>query len=489
VTPAPIDMAGAMHGWQVALPAITALCAAFVVMLADLAMRGTERDGVAVVGVLGLGATMAVAIGLWVAPVVSGGFHDTLRADPFALFFAVVVCVGATFTVLMSVDYLRDHPMAGGDYYALVLLSTCGMILMAAANDLMVIFLALEIMSVAIYVLAGILRTDPRSNEAALKYFFLGAFASGFLLYGTAFLFGASGSTQLDAIGRAVAKTPDDPIVWLGLALLFVGFGFKVAMVPFHGWAPDVSAGAPTTITAFMAVGVKAAAFAAFARVLAVGFGAVTAGWTNVLWIVAVATMTLGNVTAISQRNVKRMLAYSSIAHAGYALVGLVAGTRDGGAALCVYMAAYTLMNLGAFAVLIALGRRGEPCETLDDLAGMGWRQPLLGIAMTIFMLSLAGFPPTAGFAGKLAIFSAAIDAGYVGLVVIAVLNSVVSVYYYLGVLVQMYMVEGDRAGVPPTRRPALLATIVLTMALVLAVGIAPSRVFQVATTAFASLR
>jgi NADH-quinone oxidoreductase subunit N len=489
VTPAPIDVAGAIHGWQVALPAITALCAAFVVMLADLAMRGTERDGVAVVGVLGLGATMAVAIGLWLAPVVTGGFHDTLRADPFALFFAVVVCVGATFTVLMSIDYLRDHPMAGGDYYALVLLSTCGMILMAAANDLIVIFLALEIMSVAIYVLAGILRTDPRSNEAALKYFFLGAFASGFLLYGTAFLFGASGSTQLDAIGRVVAKTPDNPLVWLGLALLVVGFGFKVAMVPFHAWAPDVYEGAPTTITAFMAVGVKAAAFAAFGRVLAVGFGAVTAGWANVLWIVAVATMTVGNVTAISQRNVKRMLAYSSIAHAGYALLGLVAGTRAGGAALCVYLAVYTLMNLGAFAVLIALGRRGEPCETLDDLAGMGWRQPLLGIAMTIFMLSLAGFPPTAGFAGKLALFAAAIDAGYVGLVVIAVLNSVVSVYYYLGVLVQMYMVEGDRAGIPPTRRPALLATIVLTMALVLFVGIAPSRLFQVATTAFASLR
>jgi NADH-quinone oxidoreductase subunit N len=363
------------------------------------------------------------------------------------------------------------------------------MILMAAANDLIVVFLALEIMSVAIYVLAGILRSDRRSNEAAIKYFFLGAFASGFLLYGTAFLFGASGSTQLDAIAHAVETKPHDPFVMLGLALVMVGFGFKVAMVPFHGWTPDVYEGAPTTITAFMAVGVKAAAFAAFARVLAVVFPTAAASWSGLLWVVAALTMTVGNVTAVTQRNVKRMLAYSSIAHAGYALVGMVAGTREGGAALCLYLAVYMLMNVGAFAVLLALGRRGEPCETLDDLAGLGFRQPILGIAMTIFMLSLAGIPPTAGFAGKLALFGAAVNAGYVGLVVIAVLNSVVSVYYYLGVLVQMYMAEGTRDVLPPGRRPALFATVIATMILVLLVGIAPSPLLRAATAAFASLR
>jgi NADH-quinone oxidoreductase subunit N len=483
------DVASAAAGWQAALPAIMALGTACVVMLVDLLMRGSERDSVAVVGVLGLLATIGVALWLWVEPGPRSGFHDTLRADPYALFFAVVVCVGAACTLLMSIDYLRDHSMAGGDYYALVLLSTCGMILMAAANDLIVIFLALEIMSVAVYVLAGMLRTDQRSIEAALKYFFLGAFASGFLLYGTAFLFGASASTQLDAIGRAVAATPRSPLVFVGLALLLVGFGFKVAMVPFHGWTPDVYEGAPTTVTAFMAVGVKAAAFAAFARVLAVAFGTVTAGWAGILWVLAVLTMTIGNVTAVTQQNVKRMLAYSSIAHAGYVLVGLVAGTAEGGAALCMYLAAYTLMNVGAFAVLIALGRRGEPCETLADLAGLGFRQPILGIAMTIFMLSLAGIPPTVGFAGKLALFGAAVNAGYVGLVVIAVLNSVVSVYYYLGVLVQMYMAEGTRDVVPPTRRPALFATILVTMVLVLVVGIAPAGLLRAATAAFASLR
>jgi len=481
--------ADAIVGWQAALPAMTALVAALVVMLADLAMRGTERDGVAVVGILGLLATMAVAIWLWAAPLDGGGFGDTLRADPYALFFTLIVCTGAALTVLMSIDYLRDHPLAGGDYYALVLLSTCGMVLMAAANDLIVIFLALEIMSVAIYVLAGMLRTDRRSNEAALKYFFLGAFASGFLLYGTAFLYGAAGSTQLDAIARVVAKTPDAPLVMLGLAFLLVGFGFKVAMVPFHGWTPDVYEGAPTTVTAFMAVGVKAAAFAAFARVLSLAFGAAVGSWSPVLWLVAILTMTLGNVTAISQQSVKRMLAYSSIAHAGYALLGLVAGTREGGAALCFYIAAYSFMTLGAFAVLIALGRRGEPCETYRDLAGVGFRQPLLGLAMMVFMLSLAGVPLTVGFAGKFALFRATIDAGYVGLAVVAVLNSLVSVYYYFGVLVQMYMAEGAREIVSPRRRPALTATIVVAMFLVVALGIDPSGLLEAATSAFASLR
>jgi NADH-quinone oxidoreductase subunit N len=483
-----IDAAAFAGGWQTALPAITALAAAFVVMFADLVMRGPERDGVAVVGVLGLAATIVVALWLWIDPSATTGFQDTLRADRFALFFAIVVCVGAAFTVLMSIDYLRDHPLAGGDYYALVLLSTCGMILMAAANDLIVIFLALEVMSVAVYVLAGMLRTDRRSNEAALKYFFLGAFASGFFLYGTAFLFGAAGSTQLDAIARVVAENPQHPLVLLGLALLVVGFGFKIAMVPFHGWAPDVYEGAPTTVTAFMAVGVKAAAFAAFVRVLSVAFGDASGSWSGVLWVAAALTMTVGNVTAVSQTNVKRMLAYSSIAHAGYALVGLVAGTRDGGAALCMYLAAYTLMNLGAFAVVIALGRRGEPSETLADLAGVGFRQPILGIAMTIFMLSLAGIPPTVGFAGKLALFGAAVDAGYVGLALVGVMNSVVSVYYYFGVLVQMYMAEGTREIVAPRRRPALLATIVATMLLVLAFGIDPAGLLAAATDAFASL-
>jgi NADH-quinone oxidoreductase subunit N len=483
-----IDVAHFAAGWAVALPAIVAFVAAVVVMVADLATAGSDGDGVAAIGLVGLTATALVAASLWSGAGGVAGFGNTLRADRFALFLAVVVCVGAALTVLMSIDYLRDHPMAGGDYYALVLLSTCGMVLMAAANDLIVIFLALEIMSVAVYVLTGMLRTDPRSGEAAVKYFFLGAFASAFLLYGTALLYGAAGTTQLADIGRAVAKDPQAPFVVLGTALLLVGFGFKVAIVPFHGWAPDVYEGAPTTVTAFMAAGVKAAAFAAFARVLVVALGAATGTWSALLWVLAALTMTVGNVTAVSQQNLKRLLAYSSIAHAGYALIGLVAGTPEGGAALLYYLAAYTVMTVGAFAVVIALGRRGEPCETLADLAGMGFRRPFLGLAMTVFMLSLAGIPPTAGFAGKLYLFSAAVGAGYVGLAVVAVLNSVISVYYYLGVLVQMYMVEGTREA-PPSGRTALATAIVVAAALTLLLGVLPSGAMSLAGAAFASLR
>jgi NADH-quinone oxidoreductase subunit N len=484
-----IDVGTFTSGWQVALPAMVALASAVVVMLVDLASGDEEGELAAVAGLVGLATTIGVAIVLWATPVAVSGFHGTLRADGYALFFTVIICIGAALTILMSIDYLRDHPLAGGEYYALVLLSTCGMILMAAANDLIVVFLALEIMSVAIYVLAGMLRTDRRSNEAALKYFFLGAFASGFLLYGTAFLYGAAGTTQLDAVARTVAKGPQEPFVLLGFALLLVGFGFKIAMVPFHGWVPDVYEGAPTTVTAFMAAGVKVAAFAALGRLLSLAFASAFASWSQVLWVVAVLTMTVGNVTAVSQQSVKRMLAYSSIAHAGYALIGLVAGTPDGGAALCFYLAAYTVMNTGAFAVLLALGRRGEPCETLGDLAGMGFRQPVLGLAMTVFMLSLAGIPPTVGFAGKLALFKAAVDAGDVGLALIGVLNSVVSVFYYLGVLVQMYMVEGTREGVAPGRRPAVLASIVVAGLLTIGLGVAPSGTLRLAAEAFASLK
>ena len=370
-----------------------------------------------------------------------------------------------------------------------MLLSTSGMIFLAAANDLIVLFLALEIMSVAVYVLAGMLRREVRSTEAALKYFLLGAFATGFLLYGIAFFYAAAGSTRLDVIAQAVARDGLTAYTLLGIALLLVGFGFKVALIPFHVWAPDVYEGAPTAVTAFMAVGVKAAAFAAFARVFVAGLGRVATSWTGLLWVLAALTMTVGNVTAVRQRSVKRMLAYSSIAHAGYALVGLVAGGKDGGAALLFYLAVYSFMTLGAFAVLIALGRRGEPNEDLADWAGVGFRHPVLGLSMAVFMLSLAGVPPTAGFAGKFYLFSAAVDAGQVGLAVIGVLNSLVSVYYYLGVLVAMYMTEGERAIVAPAARPCLVASILVAVAVTLGVGLLPAGPMEFARLSFASLK
>jgi NADH-quinone oxidoreductase subunit N len=386
------------------------------------------------------------------------------------------------------VDYLRRQPIPSGEYLTLVLLSTSGMVFLAAANDLIVLFLALEIMSVAAYVLAGLFRHEVRSTEAALKYFLLGAFATGFLLYGIAFFYAASGSTRLDVIAAAIRRDGLGPYSLVGMALLLVGFGFKVSLIPFHVWTPDVYEGSPTAVTAFMAVGVKAAAFAAFARVFTTALGDVTASWTGVLWVLAALTMTVGNVTAVAQRSVKRMLAYSSIAHAGYALIGLVTATKEGGAALLFYLAVYGLMTLGAFTVLIAVARRGESVEDYADLAGLGFRHPALGAAMTVFMLSLAGFPPLAGFAGKFYLFSAAVDAGYVGLVVIAVLNSLVSVYYYLGVVVQMYMAEGVRPLESPSAQPWVFAAILIAAFGTMLLGILPSGPMEAARVAFLSL-
>jgi NADH-quinone oxidoreductase subunit N len=484
-----IDVGPFATNWQVALPGLLVAAAAMLVMAADVVMRGPERDGLAVLGMAGLAAASAAAVGLWLAGGDPGGFQDTLRADRYALFFALLVCAGTFLTLLMSIDYLREHPLPAGEYHVLVLLSTSGMIFLAAANDLIVIFLALEIMSVAVYVLAGLLRQEVRSTEAALKYFLLGAFATGFLLYGIAFFYAAAGSTRLDVIAQAVARDGLRPFTVLGIALVLVGFGFKVALIPFHVWTPDVYEGAPTVVTGFMAVGVKAAAFAAFARVFMAALGGAAGSWAGLLWVLAALTMTVGNVTAVLQQSVKRMLAYSSIAHAGYALVGVVAATKDGGAALLFYLAVYSFMTLGAFAVVIALGRRGEPNEALSDWAGVGFRHPVLGLSMAVFMLSLAGIPPTAGFAGKFYLFSAAIDAGYVGLAVVGVLNSLVSVYYYLGVLVAMYMTEGQRVIVPPSTRPYLLATILVSVAATLLIGVLPAAPMALARVAFLSLK
>jgi NADH-quinone oxidoreductase subunit N len=485
----PIDLAPFASHWEVALPGLVIAVTAMVVMLADVFVKGPDRDGLAVFGITGLAVAIGTACWLWQSGGEAAGFQNTLRGDHYALFFAVLIAAGAAFTLLMSVDYLREQPLPAGEFHALVLLSTSGMVFMAAANDLIVIFLALEVMSMAVYVLAGMMRADGRALEAAVKYFLLGAFASAFLLYGIAFLYGATGSTRLDVIAKSIADHGTSPFVMVGIALLLVGLGFKVAIAPFHVWTPDVYEGAPTVVTAFMAVGVKAAGFAALARVFLDALRALAPSWTGLFWVLAVLTMTIGNVTAVTQRSVKRMLAYSSIAHAGYLLVGLVAASRDGGAALLFYLVVYTCMNLGAFGVLIALGRRGEPHEDLRDWAGVGFRHPVLGLSMVVFMLSLAGMPPTAGFAGKFYLFSAAVESGYVGLAVIGVLNSLVSVYYYFGILVQMYMAEGGPTLVPPTARPVLLVTIVVAAIATLLLGVFPGGPMELARASFASLR
>jgi len=470
------------------LPMLILTSTALLALVADLWMEGPDREGLGWIGLAGLVATAITAMTLWNTHIST--LSDTLVVDRYGLFFTLLFCVVSGLTLLMSMNYLETTEIQTGDYYSLVLFSTLGMVLMATATDLIVIFLGLEVMSIAAYALAGIARSELRSNEAALKYFLLGAFASGFLLFGIALLYGATGNTSLPQIAQRLTTVGGEQrlLVTAGMALLLVGFGFKVAAVPFHVWAPDVYEGSPTSVTALMAVGIKAAAFAAFARVFMHTLIIFSADWTGVLWVLAVLTMTVGNVTALVQRNIKRMLAYSSIAHAGYLLVGMVAGGEAGGSAVLFYLIAYAFMTLGAFAVVIALGRRGQPHENLDDYAGVGFRSPFLGAAMAVFMLSLSGIPPLAGFVGKFYIFSAAVKSGYVGLAIIGVLNSVVSVYYYVGVLVRMYMTEGTTEVTAPSSRPYLFATLLLTISATILLGLFPSSLAEVARQSFLAL-
>lgn len=480
---APIDIP-----WLVLLPVLLLTGTACFVMVVDLFTEGPDRDGLGWFGIAGLVVTAIASLSLWNQH--QTGFGGMMAVDRYALFFNLVFCLAAGLTILMSMNYLELTDIRMGDYYTLILFATVGMMLMAAATDLIVIFLGLEVMSMAVYVLAGIWRRQVRSNEAALKYFLLGAFATGFLLFGIALLYGATGSTVLTTIAGSIAKAGADQrlLLTVGMGFLLVGFGFKVAAVPFHVWTPDVYEGAPTSITALMAVGVKAAAFSAFARVFMHSMNGLAADWSAVLWWLAVLTMTVGNVIAVLQQNIKRMLAYSSIAHAGYLLVGMIAKGENGGSAVLFYLLGYALMNLGAFAVVIALGKRGEPNERLDDYAGVGFRQPFLGFAMSVFMLSLAGVPPLVGFAGKFYIFAAAVKAGYVGLAVIGVLNSVVSMYYYVGVLVKMYMIEGTVDVPSPSTRPYLFATMLATVIGTIMLGLFPSGTYEIARQAFLSL-
>jgi len=468
------------------LPSIIPTITGILVLCWDLGMRDEDRPRLAWVGVLGLLLTAIVSFSLLGRNELA--FNGSFALDSYAMFFNLIFCLAGILTLLMSASYLNTADIHAGEYYSLILFSIVGMVFMAAGTDLINIFLGLETMSMSVYVLAGIWRQRLQSNEAALKYFLLGAFASGFLLYGIALVYGATGSVKLGEIAAYVNAHGGSTMLLIGVAMLIVGFGFKVAAAPFHVWTPDVYEGAPTTITAFMAVGVKAAAFAAFARVFLHTLGAIHGQWEGILWILAALTMTVGNITAIVQHNVKRMLAYSSIAHAGYLLVAMVAGKELGGAALMYYLVAYGLMNLGAFGVIIAMGRKGEPNEEFSDFAGLGFRYPLLAMAMTVFMLSLTGVPPLVGFTGKFYIFSAAVKAGYVWLAVIGVLNSVISAYYYIRVVVNMYMYEGDTAPERLSARPALALAILIAATGTILLGVFPSASMALTRASFLSL-
>jgi NADH-quinone oxidoreductase subunit N len=424
------------------LPEILVCGWALIVLLVASWRHGTAEDSrlagwLSFTGIALGGAGLAW---LWLNNVSPLGLAQMMALDPFRYAAAAIVLVSAGATILLSLGYLEREQLLAPEYYPLVLLATVGMMFLAGAEDLIVLFLGLEVMSVGVYVLAGYNRGNASSAEAALKYFLIGAFASGFLLYGIALVYGATGTTNLSLIGAQLAGGELSLMAALGLGLLLIGFGFKVAAVPFHMWAPDVYDGAPTPVTAFMATGVKAAAFAALVRVLVEGFPTADQLWQPVIAGLAIASMVIGNLVALAQPTLKRMLAYSSIAHAGYLLVAVWPGTRLGSGAVLLYLAAYGLTTLASFGFLAGLGRGGERDVTYDDIAGLAARRPWIAFGLSICMLSLLGFPGTFGFIGKWYIMSAVIAEGQVILPVVLVLTSVISAGYYLPVIMAMYM-------------------------------------------------
>ncbi len=418
-------------------------------------------------------------------------FHGMFIVDRFTLFFQWLFLVITAVAALVSIRFNQREEIDRGEYYALLLFACSGMSLMAASGDLILTFLAIEILSIATYILAGFKRSDERSNESALKYFLLGSFATAFLLYGIALLYGTSGSTNYQMI-RDVGSLQGGAQVTAvaGLVLLLVGFGFKAALVPFHAWAPDVYQGAPTPVTAFMTVGPKAAAFAALLRILAQALPAMAEDWTRMLWVLSILTMTLGNVVAVLQTDLKRMLAYSAIAHAGYLLIGVVANSENGFGAVLFYLVIYTVMNLGALSIVLSLSRRGDRRVSLQDYAGLSRSSPFVAASLSVFLISLAGIPLTGGFIGKFYLFSAALQAGYIGLAIIGVLNSLVSVYYYFRIMVVMYMREpADDAFPPEPISPPVVAIIVIGVAGVFWLGIYPVDILNLATNSALTLK
>lgn len=436
-------------------------------------------------GHLTLFSLVAALIGSLYAYTKAGtAFGGMLVVDGFATFFRVLVIVVGILTVLPSYRFLRRQDAETSEYHALLLFSIAGQCLMASANELIMIFLGLEISSISSYILAGYLRDDKRANESSLKYFLLGSFATGFFLYGVAFIYGSTGTVNLSAVRAALTgpNAPSPVFTGVAAALMFVGLGFKVSASPFQVWAPDVYQGAPTPVTAFLSAGPKAAAFAIFFRIFMTAFAPIANGWEPLVWISALLSMTIGNFAALMQANVKRLLAYSSIAHAGYVMVALTARSDVGTAAAMFYLAAYAFMNIGAFAVVSHLSGKGEKYQNVDDFAGLGQKQPLTAAMLSIFLLSLIGVPLTGGFFGKFYIFKAALESHLVWLTVLGLLNSAVAAYYYLRLLVVMYMREPSdaTANIEPLT-PGLRAALLLPALGTLVLGIFPSWVLEFA--------
>jgi NADH-quinone oxidoreductase subunit N len=476
-----------MTDYAAIIPITIVALSAIAAMVAEAIRRPGERMPMAGFGLIGSAGAALASVFLWDTDAQSFG---VIRSDNFALFINIVLCIVGVLTMLFSHETVERDEIPAGEYYALTLFALCGMMMMAAATDLLVIFVALEILSLAVYVLTGIRRASAASAEAGFKYFLLGAFSSAFFLYGVAFAFALSGSTRIEEISVALSSQSSGApptLALMAVGLLAVGFCFKISAVPFHMWTPDAYEGAPTIVTAFMSTGVKAAAFAAFVRVFLSPLEALQDHWIPLLSAIAAVTMILGTVVGVVQTNIKRMLAYSSIAHAGYLMLGIIAANGTGKAAVLFYLLTYAISNLGALGIVALLGSAQHQHDELRDFAGLWKSRPALAALMTVFLLSLGGFPPMAGFIGKWYIFAAAVQEGHYWLAIIAVLTSVVSVFFYLRIVVMMYMTEGAEVV-----RPRLPATAVAGLALatiaVFYLGVLPTRVIDLALASISTI-
>ena len=465
--------------WPEILLSVTACALLVFDLLTDQARK-------AILGWISLGAVVVTLLGTLLYPPQGGSiFAGMFLADSYAAFFKVLFLIATALTVLISLRYLDDEGIHRGEYYALLLFATVGMMFMAGGGDFISIYLGLELMSLSTYVLVGFIRRDGASTEGAVKYFLMGAFTSGILLYGLALLYGLTGTTNLAAVAQSLSGLSlDNPALVLATILVVVGFGFKIAAVPFHMWAPDTYEGAPTSITAFMSSAVKAAAMAGLARVFIVALFPTAEIWEMLWWVLAALSMILGNVVAIAQTSLKRMLAYSSISHAGYALIGVVAATQApevGLAGALFYMFVYLFATMGTFGMVILLTHRGFRSDRIADFAGLGRTAPLAAFTYIIFFLSLAGIPPTAGFVGKLVVFRAAIESGYIVLAVIGVATSAIAAYYYFMVIKTMFMEEAVIEPQLSPSRPLAIGLGVMVVATVL-LGLFPSVVLNAVT-------
>jgi NADH-quinone oxidoreductase subunit N len=471
------------------LPELVLAALGMVVLVAGL----SRRCGHGALAALAIGSLAAAGVALSYASSSSAAgarfFFGMLVLDPYAVFFGALFLAASGLAILLSVDYLKRYDYRPAEYYSLILFATLGMMVMASTVHLAAIYVGLELMAMSTYILAGYFRREVKSHEAAVKYFVLGSLSSGVLLFGLSLLYGACGTLELGALAQRLRGGAASAPAVVGMALVACGFLFKVAAVPFHVWTPDVYEGAPTPITAFMSVGPKAAAFAMFLRVFLGGLGPLAAEWRWLIGGAAALTMIWGNVAALTQDNVKRMLAYSSIAHAGYALLGLVAGGPGGVQSVLFYMVVYTVTNLGAFGFVILLESRGFAGEDVTDFAGLARRHPAAAFGMLLFLLSLGGIPPTAGFMGKLYLFAAAVNAGYVWLAVVGVLMSAVSLYYYFRIVLQMYLrdKEGEEPA-PFVAAPWVERVIWACGVLVLVIGVYPMPFAQAARAAMMAL-